>query len=387
MDLHPRRALALLALLGTALVVPAAQQDPARLEAESKALGESIQRLQRRIQLDEVEKNRQSRELRDAERSVAREQGELTRLRAERAERAAIRRHLEAEKDARVVERGRTVAELGRQLRAAYFMGRNEPLKLLLNQRSPAEFSRNLTYYGYLGRLRADQIRQIGENIAKIEELTAKIEAEDVRLASLETAQQEKLDAVNKARRQRGQILANLQRESRSRTAELERRRQEQKQLERIIESVRREARSFSYDPKAPFVQARGKLSWPVVGRIIVNYNATISGGGKSEGIDIDTERGAPVKAVHEGLVRYADWLGRRGHFVIVDHGNEYWSLYGHLDELYAKPGARIAAGEVIGTAGDSGGRPDTGLWFEIRHNGQPVDPRRWFRTAAPAAR
>jgi septal ring factor EnvC (AmiA/AmiB activator) len=393
MSFRHRRIAALLAALGIALALPAAQpQDPARAEADLRALTENIQRMQRRVQQDEVEKDRRARDLRDAERNVAKVQGELTRLRAERAERGAVRHHLETQRAEREADRERTREQLAQQLRAAYFMGRNEPLKLLLNQRSPAEFSRNLAYYGYLGRLRADQISQINENIGKIEELTAGIAAEDAELARLEKQQEKLLQEHEGARRQRGQVLARVQQQSSSRQAELRRMRAQSQQLERIIEQGRRATRSLPYDPKAPFDKTRGRLSWPVAGKISVAYGATISGLGKSESIDIDTEYGAPVRAIHEGRVEFADWSSH-GHMVVLDHGNGYLSIYGHLGELHVTGGRSVASGASLGTAGDSGGRKKPGLFFQLRHErkpGQdtvPLDPVPWFRSTAPPAR
>jgi septal ring factor EnvC (AmiA/AmiB activator) len=386
MDLRRHRVATLFAALGIALALPAAQQDPARAEADLRRLAERIQRVQQQVQRDEVEKNRLNRELRDAERSVSKARSELSRLRGQRAERSAIRRHLEEEKVAREAERARTEAELARQLRAAYFMGRNEPLKLLLNQRSPAEFSRNLAYYGYLGRLRTQQMALIAEDIAKIEELGAEIAAEDAELARLEAAQQEQVSELDKARRQRGTVLASLEKEAGGRTASLRRLRQEREQLERTIERLRREARTLPYDPDLPFAQSRGRLNWPVAGKITRNYGATITTDSRSTGIDIDTTDGAPVRAIHEGRVMYADWHPGRGQLVIVDHGGEYWSIYAHLGELYVETGRKVAGGDTIGTAGDSGGRPRPGLYFELLRN-KPIDPRPWFRSAAPPAR
>jgi septal ring factor EnvC (AmiA/AmiB activator) len=394
MSFRHRRIAALLAALGIALALPAAQpQDPARAEAELKALAENIQRMQRRVQQDEVEKDRRARELRDAERNVSRVQGELTRLREERAERAAVRRHLETERDQREADRERTREQLGKQLRAAYFMGRNEPLKLLLNQRSPAEFSRNLAYYGYLGRLRADQISEINENIAKIEELARGIDAEDAKLAQLEQQQEKLLKDQEVARRDRAQVLARTQRTVSNRQAELRALNTQRQRLERVVEEARRATRSFPYDPKAPFAQTRRTLSWPVAGKISVNFGATIPAQGRSESIEIDTEYGAPVKAVHEGRVVFADWLPQYGHLVILDHGNGYSTIYGHLGELRVTEKSTVASGTTIGTAGDSGGRKRPGLFFELRHEARPgqdpkpIDPRPWFRSTAPPAR
>lgn len=377
---------ALLAALGVALAVPAAQPDKARAEANLKALTDRIQRVQQQVQNDVAATNRATRNLRDAERKVSKAQGELTRLRSERDERAAARRKLEGERSEAEAEHARTTEDLGRQLRTAYFMGRNEPLKLLLNQRDPAEFSRNLTYYGYLGRLRADQIAEINANIARIGELTAAIEAEDVELARLELQQKDQVGALEATRKERGQALVSLERESKTRAATLSRMRNEKQQLERLVERLSKATEGLAYDPKAPFVQARGRLGWPAAGKIIVNYGATVAGLGRSDGIDIDTDRGAPVKAVHEGRVIFADWLSLRGQLLIIDHGNGFWSVYGHLGEIFKETGERVSGGETIASAGDSGGRKRPGLYFEIRRNKSPVDPRGWFRSPAPPA-
>lgn len=384
---------ALLAAFGLALTLPAAQPDAAKAEAELKRVTETIQRLQRQVQRDTVEKDRRARALRDSEREVAKARGELTRLRAQRAERAAIRKHLESEKAEREAERRRIEEELSQQLRAAYMMGRNEPLKLLLNQRNPAEASRNLTYYGYLGRLRVGQMDELSANIAKIDELTAQIEAEDAELAALERQEKERAAELDKALKQRGQALASFEREAGSRQQQLQARQQERKELSDLIEKLRQATKSLPYDPKAPFANARGRLSWPVNGRITVNYGASMSSGLKSDGIEIETDRGAPVRAIHEGRVIHSDWVKGRGLLVIIDHGNRYLSVYGHLDELHVDAGRKVAAGDSLGTAGVSGGRKDPGLYFQIRYAAKadqspnPVDPRPWFRTPAPPAR
>jgi len=99
----------------------------------------------------------------------------------------------------------------------------------------------------------------------------------------------------------------------------------------------------------------------------------------------VATERGAPVRSIYHGRVAYADWLAGLGLLVIVDHGGGYLSLYGHNDSLFKAVGERVTAGDTIAAAGDSGGRPQPQLYFEIRRGGKPVDPRPWFRNASPA--
>lgn len=384
---------ALVAALGLAPALPAAQPDAAKAEADLKRVTEAIQRLQRQVQRDTVEKDRRVRALRDSEREAAKVRGELTRLRAERAERAAIRKHLETEKSEREAERRRIEEDLSRQLRAAYMMGRNEPLKMLLNQRDPAEAGRNLTYYGYLGRLRVGQMDELSENIARIEELSARIAAEDAELAALERQEKDRVAALDKTLKERSQALSSLQKEAGTRQQQLEAHRKERKELSDLIEKLRQATRSLPYDPKAPFANTRGRLSWPVNGKVIVNYGASMASGQKSDGIEIETVRGAPVRAIHEGRVIHSDWNRNRGLMVIIDHGNRYWSVYSHLDELHVEEGRKVAAGDSLGTAGVSGGRKEPGLFFQIRYAASasqdlnPVDPRPWLRTPAPPAR
>jgi murein hydrolase activator len=243
-----------------------------------------------------------------------------------------------------------------------------------------------LTYYGYFGRLRASQIEEINENIAKIDELKLKIDEEDAELALLEEQGRNQLNELDSARRQRGRVLANLEKESSNRSATLKRLQRQQNQLEQLLRDLSRAIEAAPYDPNDAFAKLRGKLSWPVSGRVETAFGEAIAGGLKSNGIQIAADRGNPVSAVHEGRVIYADWLPGRGLLIIVDHGNGYLSLYGHNEQLFKQAGATVRAGETIGAAGDSGGRSQSGLYFEIRRAGKPVDPRPWFRSGAPPA-
>ena len=373
-----------LALLLAAVVLPAAQSDRKRTEAELRSITERLEKIQRQVQQDAADKDRLSRDLRDAERLVSRAHGDLSKLRSQRVERAASRQRLIDERARRQAERAETEADLQAQLRAAYFVGRNEPLKLLLNQRSPAQFGRNLTYYGYLGRLRAVQINVITDNIAQIDELTARIDEEDAQLAALEGQQKERVGELESARRQRGRVLASLEKEAQSRTATLARLQKQQQQMERLLKELSRVTEAAPFDPNDPFGKLRGKLTWPVAGRVTTSFGETVVGTLRSNGIEIDADRGTNVRAVHEGRVVYSDWFQGRGLLIILDHGNNYISIYGHNEQLLKAAGSRVAAGEAIATAGDSGGRKTPGLYFEIRRSGKPVDPRGWFRTSTP---
>ena len=385
--MRPAALIALLLAVLAAGMAPAnaAEDRKERTEADLKAINSRIERIRAQVERDTVEKNRLNRDLRAAEKSVAAARADLTAVQQARAERQAERARLAKERAERVAERDRTHESLSAQLRAAYLMGRNEPLKLLLNQRNPAEFGRNLAYYGYFGRLRASQIASINENILKIDELDAQIEAEDLQLAQLEEDRRTGLEELDTARKQRGRVLANLEKESRSRSASLKRLETQQAQLEQLLRDLNRAlADSTPVDPNDPFGKLRGKLAWPVAGKLTAGFGDTRAGAVRWNGLMIAADRGSPVKAVHSGRVVYADWLPGMGLLIIVDHGNGYLSLYGHNETLFKQTGATVEAGDTISAAGDSGGRSQSGLYFEIRRAGKPVDPRPWFRSRNP---
>lgn len=375
-----------IALLAAALALPAAQKERKPTEKDLRALNERIERLQRQTVQDAVDKDRMNRDLREAERLVAAARGSLRDLRAQRAERVAMRQKLVDQREAKKAELQRDRDDLARQLRSAYFMGQNEPVKLLLNQRSIGEVNRNLTYYGYFGRLRAGQIQKLDSDVANIEEVTRNIDAESAELARLEQQQQQRVGELDSAKQQRGSVLASFEKESSGRSDQLARMLKDRQGLERLLKELSRATESVPFDPNAPFARLRSRLAWPVAGRIAVDFGDALGGSLRSDGILIEAQQGVDVRAVHEGRVVFADWVPGRGNLIILDHGDGYLSLYGHNEQLLRQREARVQAGEVIATVGDSGGRKTPGLYFEIRRAGKPVDPHGWFRSREPPA-
>ena len=360
------------------------EADARKAEADLKEVKSEIERVTRQVSEEQVERDRLTRDLRTAELSVGKARLSLTDIRRERAERATRRAALTAEKNTRENELAANRDALAGQMRAAYLIGRQEPLKLLLNQRDPEVAGRMFVYYSYFGHARAGQIRLIESDVQRIAELQTQLEAEDAKLAELEKQQRTQLGSLEQARAQRTRVLADLEARSRSRAQNLERLRSQQAGLEKLVRELRAAMERFPVEGNDAFARLRGKLAWPVSGHIVARFGDARAGGVHWDGLLVTTERGTPVKAVFDGRVIYADWLPGLGLLTIVDHGDGYLSLYGHNDRLYKAAGEHVAAGDTIAAAGDSGGSSRPELYFEIRKGGKPVDPRPWFRAADP---
>jgi septal ring factor EnvC (AmiA/AmiB activator) len=359
-------------------------QEARKTEAELKALKAEIDRVSTQMKNDRAARDRLARELRTAEMSVSGVRKSLDSLREERAEHARKRAALAEEKKQRQADLARERDSLAGQIRAAYLIGSEEPLKLLLNQKDPARAGRMFAYYSYFGRARAEQIDRINATLASIDELDGELVAEDERLAALENDRKAELGKLDAARVQRGKVLASLQAESRERAQTLERMKREQGALEKLLRDLKRAMARFPPDTSTAFGRLRGKLAWPVDGRLVARFGETRAGGLKWDGVLVSAERGAPVRAVSQGRIVYADWLPGLGLLTIVDHGDGYLSLYGHNDRLYKAVGERVSAGDTLAAAGDSGGRARPELYFEIRKGGKPIDPRPWFKADNP---
>lgn len=385
-----RRWARLAALLAAGLAVLAGAQqtdkprDAKQAEAELKAVKAEIERIRRQVSRDQVERDRLTRDLREAEVAVAKAREGLDRVRQDRETHARRRAELGREKSELEGQLRNERSTLAGEVRAAYLMGREEPLKLLLNQRDPARAGRMLAYYGYFGRARAERIGRIEESVARLAELDRELEQEEQRLAALEEERKAELERLEQAAKQRSAVLAKLKEESRSREQSLKRLQAQQSGLEKLLEELRRAMERFPVDAKDAFARLRGRLAWPVTGKIVARFGETRAGGLKWNGVLIATERGTPVRAIYHGRVVYADWLPGLGLLTIIDHGDGYLSLYGHNERLYKAAGERVTAGDVIAAAGDSGGRSRTELYFEIRRAGRPVDPRPWFSSPQP---
>jgi septal ring factor EnvC (AmiA/AmiB activator) len=355
---------------------------PAQKEAELKKVTSRIDKVRKAVNADIERRDKLGVQLRDAELGVQSARQKLEELRAQRIESESRLRELEREQAKREQELGAERGALAGELRAAYVNGREEQLKLLLNQEDPASFGRMLAYYGYFGRARADRIGSIRDKLEHLALVREKVAAENARLAGLEERQEQQVASLRAAQENRGRAVAAIDAQIKGRGGELKRLESQARSLEKLIVELRKALESVPVAKQAPFEPLRGKLPWPVQqGKVLARYGQPRAGGSlRWQGMLIGTDRGARVRAPFAGRVVYADWLPGMGLMLVLDHGSGYLSLYGHNEELFRKVGESVAAGDVIGAVGDTGGHNQPALYFEVRRGRNPVNPENWLQ-------
>ena len=352
-------------------------------EKELREVREKIEAMQRSMRRDTDKRDALSGQLRDAEENVRSARGRLSDLRKRLDE-------SDARLEALAADRARNEAALREQrdvlaaeLRTAYVGGRQEQFKLLLSQEDPATLGRMLVYYSYFGRARAGKIAEIEGIVTKLDEDAAAESAERERLAALEAESRQELTAVDAARGERSRALKAMNAQIRTSSDSIAKLKREAAALEKLVADLRRAMSDLPATGGQAFEKVRGRLAWPVDGKITARFGQPRGGGLQWNGVMIDAARGAAVKALYDGRIAYADWLPGMGLLIIVDHGG-YMSLYAHNEQLYKKVGDRVQAGDAIATVGDSGGRNQPGLYLEIRRGTRPIDPIPWFRRPNP---
>jgi len=369
-----------------------AEESVQQREAELGEVRSRIQELRRELTDASTEKNAQARALQEIEERI----GAVTRRMHDLEREQIIRRkrieELAVELQAHAEEVARQRAVLAAEVRSSYVMGRQERLKLMLNQEDPALLSRMLAYYGYLHRRRVARIESVREMLRQLEAIEQAVVAEQHRLDDLIAREQDERVRLAESQRAREEILAGLESDIQVRGAEVSRLEQDERRLKDLVARLKKMQERFAAIGQieneaavqsAAFGDLRGKLDWPTAGRLEARFGGGKGGGLTWDGAVIGAAAGDPVRAVYRGRVVYADWLKGYGLLVILDHGGGYMSLYGYNQSLFKEAGDWVEPGDVLSVVGNSGGRRAPALYFGIRHNGKPEDPARWCRRAA----
>ncbi len=269
---------------------------------------------------------------------------------------------------------------IGQHVNAAYRMGREEKIKLLLNEEDPAHFNRLLKYHDYFLKARAAKINTWLKTLESLAEVKTSISARERLLLNQRNSLTARQNELKARVSERQTALANLRKSISTDKQQLARLQSERKELEAVLSTLEQAITDLALPGGGePFSARRGKMAWPVKGRLRHRFGTRRQADITWSGWLLDAPAGSPVTSIHHGRVVFSDYLRGHGLLIIIDHSNGYMSLYAHNQVLLKEAGDWVQAGEVISKVGNSGGLGKSALYFEVRQNGKPQNPAKWL--------
>jgi septal ring factor EnvC (AmiA/AmiB activator) len=301
---------------------------------------------------------------------------------------------------------------LAQQMQALYTSGEQSHLRLLLKQDDPSDIGRTIKYFEYLNRSRLDKIKTIRTSLKKVKQMEQKIAGDRSKLTGLKGKLSTQKNSLNKTLKKREKSLTRAKKQVANKATKLKKLKKQEARLSRVIASLinkqkkkqeeKRKSKpsqsrkqlakaSKKTKPKGkivtsskftsrPFSSLRGRLSWPVRGRMIHRYGSKRNAKQRWRGVVIEAPGGRKVRAVARGKIEFAGRLNGYGYLIIIRHDKSYRSLYAYNRAIYKRTGQTVNAGEVIAAVGNSGGQAKNALYFEIRRGTRLQNPSRWCR-------
>lgn len=355
-------------------------------QGDLKKLQKRIHNLQKQIRKDTRLRDESQSLLETTERDIARTQKQIRSNNEKLAQSKVRMDELEKQQNQALGRMGKQQKQLAAMLKLAYQNQQTPALKLFLNESDPAKIGRQMVYYRYLMQAQETQVTTLTKQVRDYVELLEKASEEQAELQKLQQENVASLKNLELSREQRKTLVKQLGLNIKSQTGEVNKLAAEEKALNSIISELERTLESFPKNNQQAFKLLHGRLAWPVPGKILHYFGQYRIAGQKIRwrGVFIAAERDTEIRAVAYGRIVYADWLPGHGLITILDHGDNYLSLYANAEMLFKEVGAWVQAGEVIATIGDSGGNKTTGLYFEIRRGKSAQNPVPWFKTRSP---
>jgi len=370
----------------------------AEKRADLKELREKIEGLRKDLAANEGKRTHASDQLRSSEREISKLQRELHHLAVERkalqSDLNRLNRQSETLGKTLVQQQSRLEALIYRQ----YLRGAPDTLQLLLNGDDPNQLARDLHYLAAIASERALLLTGIRATLEQKKALAEETRAQVEDLAEVEAEQKKHHTELQRQRQQRRGILAKITGRIQAQKKQIGNLQQDEKRLSQLVDRLSRllaaraakraktkpspqtgiENKHLPEASSAAFAHQKGKLRLPLKGAVSGSFGAAREGGGTWKGLFIHAGAGSEVKAIAAGRVVFAEWMRSFGNLLIIDHGEAYLSIYGNNETLLKQVGEEVNGGETIAHAGNSGGNPETGLYFELRYQGQPLDPMKW---------
>ena len=366
------------------LMQPLAADGTTQKEKQLKALQSKIEKLKKTIHVKQDSKSRYttqlrkiegqigdfSKKIRSTEKKITKRKKELKELRSTRKQH---QKKLASENDI-----------LAEQVYTAFTLGKQEKMKLLFSQQNAEFIQRNLVYYQYFSNARVNLINNVQENITQILATESRISLASQALEKNRATLKSHQSQLKKDGNKRKKIIGSLDKQLKKQGGHLNKLEDEAKELQNLLDSIE-DILIETPEPQLSnqaFASLRGKLAWPVKGKVrrLFGHTKPLSNL-RWQGVIIQAPTGRHVRAISHGRVAFADWLRGLGNLIIIDHGNSFLSLYGHNESLFKAAGEWVEPGDIISSIGNSGGQKKPGLYFEIRKKGKPQNPTKWCQS------
>ena len=388
-------------VLGIAWLPASAQDVRNEKRSELRELQGRIESLRKDLAKAETHRSEAADHLRETEQAIS---GSNRRLRELTEQRLELRRDLnslEAQADRLERQIGTQQRHIGNLLYRQYLRGDSDAMKLLLSGEDPNQIARDYHYLRLLSHAKTAMVDDLQEILTEKQKLADAVRDKTEKLAENEKKQQEQRADLLKQQKQRQTVLAGIAGKIKSQRREIETLKLNEKRLSKLIDGLTRlvakPARKRKASSRKPdttptlrnerepdsglsgaFAALRGKLRLPVRGEVTNRFGAQRAEGTSWKGLFVRAGEGAEVKSVAAGQVVFADWLRGFGNLLIIDHGDGFLTVYGNNESLFRQTGDNVKSGEAVASVGNSGGNPESGLYFELRHQGQALDPLKW---------
>ncbi len=359
-----------------------------------KQLRQRIDALQKDLASKEESRSEAADALRESEQAISGASRKLSELAQEQRAANGSLSQLQTRSNTVKSDIDRQQLQLAKLLYRQYVGGQHEYLRLLLNQQDPNLIARELHYYNYLSRAHIESINALRTSLEQLDELTRESHNKSLEIAAIRAEQAKQKKHLEQEKAGHKKLLANISLQVEQQRQEISKLKRDEERLSRLVERIgkllaqknRVSTLSNSRLPDAstdgnPFAALKGRLSLPIRGELINRFGSRRSDGGMTwKGLFIRASSGEEVKSIAAGRVVFADWLRGFGNLMIVDHGSGYMSLYGNNESIHKRVGDSVNSGDTIAAVGNSGGNADSGLYFELRHQGKPFDPLNWVK-------
>ncbi len=382
----------------------------AEKKTDLKELRGQIESLRKEMAAAEGKRASAADQLKEMEREISATQRELHHLSGQRSKLQATLKNLGDEAQELEKRLDYLHAQLENLVYRQYLQGNPDALRLLLNGEDPNQLARDLYYLGAVGRARSQMLKETETILERKKSLAQDMRERAEELASIEARQKEQHVKLVAQREQRKVVLERISSKISVQRKEIGNLQRDEKQLAQLIarlnriiaarppprkekspqvapsekRSTNRESASEIANEATPealsgsFAALKGNLRLPVKGVVTNRFGTQRQEGSTWKGLFIRAQVGSDIKAIASGRVVFAEWMRGFGNLLIVNHGDSYLSIYGYNDAMLKQVGDSVKGGDSIATAGNSGGNPESGLYFELRHQGQPIDPLKW---------